>query len=484
LAGELYFGNTMNKAITQPALGQRLAAAWALLRQSLAGTEPDYTSGPVGRAVILLAIPMMLEMAMESVFAVVDIFFVAGLGADAVAAVGLTEAVITPLYAIAVGLSTGVTAMVSRRIGAGDTAAASVVAGQAVWMGLLVSAVVGAIGLGFAPQILGWMGASDSVIEMGSSYTQIMLGGAITIVYLFLLNAVFRGAGDATIAMRALWLANGINIVLDPCLIYGFGPFPEMGVTGAATATNIGRGIGVSYQVWMLTRGRGRVTLGWRHLQIRLPILLRMLRISAGGMLQYLIATSSWIFMMRLVAPFGSAAVAGYTIGIRVLELTFLPAWGLGNAGATLVGQNLGAGQPDRAESSAWRAVKYNAVFLISVAVVFLAGADFIVPLFSPDPEVVRYGTACMRIIACGFGFYAVGMVLMQAFNGAGDTFTPSWINAICFWMIQIPLAYTLIQSFGFGPEAAFISIALSESLVAVIGVPLFRRGKWKLREV
>ena len=476
----------MNKAITQKSTGpvQRLAAAWTLLRQSLSGSEPEYTSGPVGRAVILLAIPMMLEMAMESVFAVVDIFFVAGLGADAVAAVGLTEAVITPLYAIAVGLSTGVTAMVSRRIGAGDPAAAGVVAGQAVWMGLLVSAVVGSIGLGFAPQILGWMGASADVIDMGSSYTQIMLGGAITIVFLFLLNAVFRGAGDATIAMRALWLANGINIVLDPCLIYGIGPFPEMGVTGAATATNIGRGIGVIYQVWMLTRGRGRVRLGWQHLPICLPVLLRMLRISAGGMLQHLIATSSWIFMMRLVAPFGSAAVAGYTIGIRVLELTFLPAWGLGNAGATLVGQNLGAGQPERAEASAWRAVKYNAVFLVSVAVVFLAGADFIVPQFSADPEVIRYGTACMRIIACGFGFYAVGMVLMQAFNGAGDTFTPSWINGICFWLIQIPMAYTLIRFFDFGPEAAFISIALSESLVAVIGVPLFQRGKWKLREV
>jgi len=476
----------MNKALTEKSYGpvQRIVAAWALLRQSLAGREPDYTTGPVGRAVILLAIPMMLEMVMESVFAVVDIFFVAGLGADAVAAVGLTEAVITPLYAIAVGLSTGVTAMVSRRIGAGDREAGAVVAGQAVWMGLLVSAIVGAIGLGFAPQILAWMGASNSVIAMGSSYTQIMLGGAITIVFLFLLNAVFRGAGDATIAMRALWLANGINIVLDPCLIYGIGPFPEMGVTGAATATNIGRGIGVLYQLWMLTRGGGRVTLGWQHLPIHPPVLLRMLRISAGGMLQYLIATSSWIFMMRLVAPFGSAAVAGYTIGIRVLELTFLPAWGLGNAGATLVGQNLGAGQPERAEASAWRAVKYNAVFLTSVAVVFLAAADFIVPLFSNDPEVIRYGTACMRIIACGFGFYAVGMVLMQAFNGAGDTFTPSWINGICFWLIQIPMAYTLIRFYSFGPEAAFISIALSESLVAVIGIPLFRRGKWKLREV
>jgi len=474
----------MNKAITQRSLSRRLAAAWALLRESLAGSEPDYTSGPVGRAVVLLAIPMMLEMAMESVFAVVDIFFVAGLGADAVAAVGLTEVVITPLYAIAVGLSTGVTAMVSRRIGAGDPGAAGVVAGQAVWMGLLVSAVVGAIGLGFAPQILRWMGASNSVIEMGSGYTQIMLGGAITIVFLFLLNAVFRGAGDATIAMRALWLANGINLVLDPCLIYGVGPFPEMGVTGAATATNIGRGIGVIYQVWMLTRGRGRVTLGWQHLPIRLPVLLRMLRISAGGMLQHLIATSSWIFIMRLVAPFGSAAVAGYTIGIRMLELTFLPAWGLGNAGATLVGQNLGAGKPDRAEASAWRAVKFNVVFLTSVAIVFLASADFIVPLFSSDPEVIRYGTACMRIISCGFSFYAVGMVLMQAFNGAGDTFTPTGINFVCFWLIQIPMAYTLIRFFGFGPEAAFIAIALSECLVAVIGVLLFRRGKWKLREV
>lgn len=476
----------MNKAIPRKptAPTRRLVRAWALLRQALAGKEPDYTRGPIGRAVMLLAIPMMLEMAMESVFAVVDIFFVAGLGADAVAAVGLTEAVITPLYAIAVGLSTGVTAMVSRRIGAGERDAAGIVAGQAVWMGLLVSAAVGAVGLAFAAQILGWMGASAAVVEMGSGYTQIMLGGAVTILFLFLLNAVFRGAGDATIAMRALWLANGINIVLDPCLIYGLGPFPEMGVTGAATATNIGRGIGVVFQVWMLSRGRGRIRLSWQHLAVRLPVLLRLLSISAGGILQFLIATSSWLFMMRLVAPFGSAAVAGYTIGIRVLELTFLPAWGLGNAGATLVGQNLGAGQPERAEASAWRAVRYNTVFLVSVAIVFLAGAGVIVPWFSADAEVIRYGTDCMRILACGFGFYAVGMVLMQAFNGAGDTITPSWINAVCFWLVQIPLAMTLIRSAGFGPNGAFVAIALSQSLVALIGVPLFRRGGWKLREV
>ena len=457
---------------------------WALVRQSLAGEEQDYTRGPVGRAVALLAIPMMLEMSMESVFAVVDIFFVARLGAEAVAAVGLTEAFITPLYAIAIGLSTGATALVARRIGEGRTEDASVVAGQVIWVGVVVSLIIGFAGITLAADILRWMGAAPEVVETGAGYTQFLLGGSITILFLFLLNAIFRGAGDATLAMRALWLANSINIVLDPCLIYGIGPFPELGVTGAAVATNIGRGVGVLYQLHCLTRGRGRIVLLRRHLALRASVLARLLRVSLGGVLQFLIATSSWIVLMRIVAPYGSAAIAGYTIGLRLLELTFLPAWGLGSAAATLVGQSLGAGKPKRAERAVWRAAKYNVVFLVSVAVVFISFPEPIARLFTTDPVILKFGTDCLRIIAYGYGFYPIGMVLTQALNGAGDTETPTLINLVCFWLVQIPLALVLAENLELGPQGVFISVAVAESLVAVIAVVLFRRGRWKQRVV
>ena len=457
-----------------------LQRALQLIGDALAGKEHDYTSGSIRRAVLLLAIPMMLEMMMESIFAITDIFFVSRLGADAVATVGLTEAVITLLYAIAVGLSMAVTAMVSRRIGERDHEGANVVAGQTIWIGLFVSVVVGMIGIAYGEDILRLMGASTVVIEQGGGYTSIMLGGSITIIYLFLLNAIFRGAGNAAIAMRSLWLANGINIILDPCLIYGIGPFPELGLTGAAIATNIGRGIGVLYQLYYLCNGSARVKLHFVHLRIVTKTLFGLLRLSVGGVGQFLIATASWVVLMKIVSPFGSAAIAGYTIAIRVIDLTFLPAWGMSNAASTLVGQNLGAGKPDRAEQSVWKTAKYSTSFLVCVAIPFIIFAEQIVGIFSNDPVVIEYGTDCLRYISYGYGFFAMSMVLTQSFNGAGDTFTPTVINFFCFWMTQIPLAYSLAMTFDLGPQGVFISITVAESLVAIIAYSVFRIGRWK----
>jgi putative MATE family efflux protein len=462
----------------------RLRALLHVLRDALAGREQDYTRGPEGRAVILLAIPMMLEMSMESLFAIVDIAFVASLGADAVAAVGLTEATLTLLYALAVGLSVGVTATVARRVGEQDLAGARRAAGQAVWLGLAIAAAIGGVGLAFGADILRLMGASDAVVARGSGFTTLMLGGSGTIVFLFLLNGVFRGAGDATIAMRSLWLANGVNIVLDPCLIFGWGPFPELGVTGAAVATNIGRGTGVAYQVWHLARGRGRLHLRDTDLVPEPRVLARLVRVSAGGIAQYLIATSSWIVLMRFVAPFGSAAVAGYTIAIRLIDVFFLPAWGLGNAAATLVGQNLGAGQPGRAERSVWQAARFNLAFLGVVALSFLLFAPAYVGLFTADPVVAAWGVLALRIIPCGFGFWAFGLIVVQAFNGAGDTRTPTLVNLACFWLLQIPLAWVLTGPAGFGPAGVFTAVVVAESLLAIVAVVLFRRGGWKRQVV
>lgn len=456
------------------------ARTTAFVRESLRDNEVDYTIGPVGRSVGLLAIPMMLEMAMESIFAVVDIAFVSRLGTDAVAAVGIAEVLITILYAIAIGLGTGVTAMVSRRIGAGDREGAASVTGQAIWVGALVSIVIGVFGVMYARELLEIMGASTGVIEEGTGFMAVLLGGCASITYLFLLNAAFRGVGDAAIALRSLWLANGINIVLDPCLIFGLGPFPEMGVTGAAVATTIGRSIGVFYQLWYLFDGRGRLRFQLRHMKIVGSLIRRMLIISAGGIGQFLISTASWILLMRIVAIFGSGPIAAYTIALRVMEFFYLPGWGLGNAAATLVGQNIGAGKPDRAERAAWRASKYNTIFLSFVGVFMLVCAPWITQFFSDDPEVLRYGTSCLRILGIGFPMYAMGMVIVQALNGAGDTATPTIMNFISFWLLQIPLAYLLAMKTSLGPDGVFISIVVSESLVTILAVLMFRRGRWK----
>jgi putative MATE family efflux protein len=456
----------------------------SFVREAVQDNEEDFTSGPIGRALGLLAIPMMLEMAMESVFAVVDIAFVSRLGTDAVAAVGITEALITVLYGIAIGLGMGLTAMVSRRIGSNDPAGAAAVTGQAIWVGAILSIVIGILGFIYARDLLEIMGASAGVIEQGVGFTAVTLGGAVTIIYLFLLNAAFRGAGDATVALRSLWLANGINIVLDPCLIFGLGPFPEMGVTGAAVATTIGRGSGVLYQLWYLTNGRGRIEFHVRYLKFNLALALRMVRISLGGIGQFLIATASWIGVMRIVSIYGSGAIAAYTIALRMMEFVFLPAWGLGNAAATLVGQNLGAGQPERAEKSAWQAAKYNAIFMSVAGGFLLIFATGITGLFTTEPDVIRWGTSCLQILSIGFPMYAVGMVVVQALNGAGDTSTPALLNFICFWLLQIPLAFWLATKASLGPNGAFIAIVIAESLLTVLATIAFRKGAWKLETV
>jgi len=454
------------------------------MREALRDNEEDFTSGPVGRALGLLAIPMMLEMAMESVFAVVDIAFVSRLGTDAVAAVGITEALVTVLYAMAIGLGIGLTAMVSRRIGEGDSVGAAEVTGQAIWVGAVLSIVVGIAGVVYARDLLALMGASEGVIAQGVGFTAVILGGSVSIIYLFLLNAAFRGAGDATVALRSLWLANGINIILDPCLIFGIGPFPEMGVTGAAVATTIGRGIGVLYQLWYLIDGRGRIEFHMRYLKFNFSLALRLVRVSLGGIGQFLIATSSWIGVMRIVSLYGSSAIAAYTIALRMMEFIFLPAWGLGNAAATLVGQNLGAGQPERAAESVWRAAKYNAIFMAISGIVLVVFAEFITGLFTNEPDVLRWGISCLQILGVGFPMYAVGMVVVQGLNGAGDTSTPAALNLICFWLIQIPLAFYLATETPLGPNGAFISIVVAESLLTVLAVLMFRRGAWKQQSV
>jgi len=459
-------------------------SAWqrgvSFFRESLRDSDTDFTRGPIGRALGLLAIPMMLEMSMESIFAIVDIAFVSRLGTDAIASVGITEALISVLYAIAVGLGMGVTAMVSRRVGAGEREAAARVTGQAIWVGAALSLLIGIPGAIYAADMLRLMGASTSVIETGTGFAAVLLGGSSSIIYLFLLNAAFRGAGDASIALRSLVLANGLNIILDPCLIFGLGPFPEMGVTGAAWATTIGRSIGVLYQLWYLFNGRGRLEFHARNLALHIRMMARMLVISAGGVGQFLIATSSWIIIMRIVALYGSTAVAAYTIGLRILEFVWLPSWGLGNAAATLVGQNLGAGQPDRAEQSTWRAARYNMVFQTIVGVILLAFAPGIAGLFTDDPDVLRIGTHCLRILAIGAPAYAVGMIVVQAINGAGDTATPTVIDFIGFWVLQIPLAYWLATKVGLGPNGAFWAIVVTETFVTILGVIVFRRGRWK----
>jgi putative MATE family efflux protein len=450
------------------------------VQESLRDNDIDFTKGPINRALGLLAIPMMLEMSMEAIFAVVDIAFVSRLGTDAVAAVGITEALVTVLYAIAIGLGMGVTAMVSRRIGAKNPDAAAQVTGQAIWVCAVLSIIVGITGVILAEDMLRMMGASEGVIDQGKGFTAVLLGGSASILYLFLLNAAFRGAGDAAVALRSLWLANGINIVLDPCLIFGIGPFPEMGVTGAAVATTIGRGIGVVYQLYYLFGGRGRLAFHLRHLRIVVSLMHRMVIISIGGVGQFLIATASWIVVMRIVAFYGSAAVAAYTIALRLIEFVFLPAWGLGNAAATLVGQNLGAEQPDRAEKSAWRAARYNTIFMTGLGALSVLAAPWITALFSTDPDVLRYGTNCIRILGIGYPMYAVGMVMVQSLNGAGDTATPSMLNLLCFWVVQIPLAWWLAEPLSWGPNGVFCAIVAAESLLTVLSVMTFRRGRWK----
>lgn len=454
---------------------------WRAIRESLAGeSRRDFTEGSISQAIILLAIPMVLEMVMESVFAVVDVFFVAKLGVAAVAAVGLTESLMTLVYALAMGLSIGVTATVARRIGEKDAKGAGRVALQAIVLGCFVSFVIAVAGYLNAERLLTLMGATPEVIRVGVNYTRLMFAGNASIILLFLINAIFRGAGDAAISMRVLWLANIINIILAPCLVRGYGFFPELGVMGAAVATIIGRGTGVLYALSRLLRPEGRISIAGRRLQIDFGLMKSLIKLSAAGAFQVFIGMASWIGLVRIISSFGSDALAGYTIGMRVILFALLPSWGMSNAAATMVGQALGAGKPERASRAVWIAGFYNMCFLGVVGLMFVIFAYDIGHLFSNEPEVVRYAADALRVVAFGFLFYAYGMVLSQSFNGAGDTLTPTLLNLCVFWLFEIPLAYILAIRFGLGAHGVFVAITAAFSTLAVVSALVFRQGKWK----
>ena len=457
---------------------------WASLVEAIRGSHQDYTTGSLNRAILLLAVPMVLEMVLESLFAVVDVFWVGRLGANAVATVGLTESMLSLVFAVGMGLSLSTTAMVARRIGEKDPEGAAVAAVQAITLGLIVSVAIGVPCLVFAPHLLRLMGASPDIIAEGSGYTRICLGGSCAVLLLFLNNAIFRGAGDAAIAMRLLWVSNIINLILDPCLIFGVGPFPRLGVTGAALATFIGRSIGVLYQFYRLLRGTERIRILKSQIRVQYDVLLRLLRVSLTGILQFAIAHTSWIGLVRIVSIFGATALAGYTIAIRVVIFVLLPSWGLSNAAATLVGQNLGAGHAERAEKAVWRTGLYNVAFLGVVGIFFIFFAEPVVRLFTHDPAVVPLGAACLRIVSYGNLGYAYFMVMMQAFNGAGDTITPTIVNFFGFWLFEIPLAYWLAIPLHMRSNGVFFSIAIAESAMAVTSAVLFRRGKWKKQKI
>ncbi|GAB3641493.1 MATE family efflux transporter [Spirosoma arcticum] len=455
-----------------------------LFLAALRGSETNFTSGSINRAIFMLSVPMILEMVMESLFAVVDIFFVAKIGSEAVAIVGLTESVLTLVYSVAIGLSTAATALVSRRIGETNARKAGTTAGQAILVSVVVALVMGLPGVLFAESILRLMGGNAQLVANGSGFTRMIFASAPAIVLLHTLSGCLRGSGDASVAMRSLWLANGVNIVLCPVFIFGLGPIPALGVLGSAVATTTGRTIGVLYQLYALTRRSGAMQIRRADLTPDSGIIRNLLTVAAGGTGQFLIGSASWVFLTRVVSTFGSEVVAGYTIAIRILIFTILPSWGMANAAATLVGQNLGAGQPERAETSVWRAALCNMVFLLLVGILFYTGAHEIVGLFDRTPGVVAVAVQCLRVFCIGYVAFAYGMVVSQAFNGAGDTRTPTLINIVCFWMLEIPLAYTLAHSLNWGPSGVFWSVAISETLLAVISIWVFRRGHWKTVQV
>jgi len=457
---------------------------WQSLKEAVRGSHQDFTSGSLNRAILLLAVPMVLEMVLESLFAVVDVFWVAHLGADAVATVGLTESLLTLIFAVAMGLGMSTTAMVARRIGEKDREGAAVAGVQAIVIGLTTAIAVGLPCLIFAPNLLRLMGASEHIVAIGSNYTRIALGGSGVVMLLFLNNAIFRGAGDAAIAMRLLWVSNIINLILDPCLIFGLGPFPRLGVTGAALATFTGRGIGVGYQFYRLLKGTERLRIMREQIRVNWTVLRRLIRVSLTGIAQFMIAHTSWIGLVRIVSMFGAAALAGYTIAIRIVIFVILPSWGLSNAAATLVGQNLGAKQPERAETSVWRTGLYNMLFLGAVGVVFVFFADPIVALFTNDGAVRPLAAAALRIVSYGNIGYAFGMVMMQAFNGAGDTVTPTIVNVFGFWLLEIPVAYFLAMRTGLQENGVYWAIAIAESAIAAASMLLFKRGRWKSQEI
>ncbi|WP_233591932.1 MATE family efflux transporter [Corallococcus sp. AB011P] len=457
---------------------------WSLVKEALHGTEQDLTQLPLGRAIFLLAVPMVLEMCMESVFAVVDVAFVGRLGAEAVATVGLTEGILTIIYAAGMGLSIGATAMVARRIGEKDAERAGRTAVQAIGLGVIISTVLAVAGIIYARPMMAALGGSPWVLEHGVGYTRVMMGGVVSILLLFLINAIFRGAGDAAIAMRVLMLANGINIVLAPCLIFGWGPFPEMGVVGAAWATTLGRSAGVVYQLFRLIRSNGRLQVRREHVSLEPATMLAMLRLSSAGMVQALVTTSSWVVLVRIVSSFGSTALAGYTIAIRIVMFALLPAWGLGNAAATLLGQSMGAGDPERGAKAVWLAGKYNLMVLGSIGVVFFIFAHPLLGAFTTDAAVVDEGATALRIFSLSFLSCAYGMVITSAFNGAGDTRTPTLIDLGCLWVLELPLAWVLAHPLGLGSAGAYWAVPAAFALMSVLGIVLFRRGRWKTRVV
>ncbi len=467
----------LDRPVPQPGL-------WSSIREALRGSHQDYTTGNLNRAILLLAIPMVLEMVLESLFAVVDVLWVGRLGANAVATVGLTESLLMLVFAIGIGLSMSTTAMVARRIGEKDPVDAAIAGAQAIFLGLLISLAVGIPAFIFAPELLRLMGASPEIIATGSGYARIALGGCGAIVMLFLNNAIFRGAGDAAIAMRLLWVSNILNLILDPCLIFGLGPFPRLGVTGAALATFSGRSIGVLYQFYRLMKGSERIRIPPSLLRLNPRVMWRLIRVSLTGILQFTIANTSWIALVRIVSIFGAAALAGYTIAIRIVVFAILPSWGLSNAAATLVGQNLGAGHPQRAEQAVWRTGLYNMLFLGIIGVVFIFSATPLVRLFTQDPAVVPLAASALRILSYGNIAYAYGMVMLQSFNGAGDTVTPTIVNFFGFWVLEIPLAWWLALHQGLRSTGVFFSIVIAQAAVALAGILLFRRGKWKKQKI
>jgi putative MATE family efflux protein len=448
------------------------------------GKEQDFTSISIRRAIFMLSIPMILEMLMESIFALVDILYVSQVSVNAVATIGLTESVITLVYAVAIGLSMAATAIVARRVGEKNLEGASQAAVQVIFLGVAVATIVSVIGILYAKEILALMGAEPDLIAEGYGYTQVLLGGNITIMLLFLINAVFRGAGNASVAMKALILSNGLNIVLDPIFIFGFGPIQAHGVEGAAIATTIGRGIAVIFQLVILFYGFSKIKIRIKDVVLRIEVMFNLIKVSLGGIGQFLIGTSSWVFLVRIMSEFGSEVLAGYTIAIRVMMFTLMPAWGMSNAAATLVGQNLGAQQPDRAEQSVWKTGKYNAWFMGLVSIIYLVFAPQIISLFNTTPDVIKYGSMCLRIIAAGYIFYGYGMVVINSFNGAGDTKTPTYINFVCFWLFQLPIAYLMAITLDFGPSGVFTAITLAEIIIAIVAIVWFKKGNWKLFKV
>ncbi len=454
------------------------------VRDALRGRQHDYTTGPIGQAIFLLAIPMVLEMVMESLFALSDVFFVARLGAAAVATVGLTESMMIVVYTLAMGLSISGTAVVARRIGEKDADGAGRAAVQAILLGAVIASLIAISGAILAPTLLRFMGAADDVLAIGTMFTRVLLGGSMTAFLLFVVNATFRGAGDAAISMRVMWLANGINILLGPLLIFGIGPFPELGVTGAAIATTIGRGTGLLYAISRLVRGTGNLRVRRAHLVIEPKTMMSMLRLSVNGTFQVLVGSLSWIVLVRFIAVFGSAAMAGYTIAVRMVMFAMLPAWGLGNAAATMVGQALGARDADRAEKAVWTAARYNVAFLGLMGLLFGVFAPQIVRAFTTDAAVTTVAVDGLRVLALGFPLFAFGMVLTQSFNGAGDTATPTRINIAVFWVFEIPLAWALTKYSTLGFHGVFASITAAYSALAAVSFVMFRRGTWRTRKV